>query len=100
MNQFGICETSVTKNEFYSLCCLQSELLDGLSTRVVCFVTNYTEATFDEIRVPIAIKGDNFYLYMNFDVTIPSNRFNDLVCNITVPRDDIVNADYVLLLGI
>jgi hypothetical protein len=61
MNQFGICETSVTKNEFYSLCCLQSELLDGLSTRIVCFVTNDTEAIFDEIRVPIAIKGDDFY---------------------------------------
>lgn len=102
MNQFDVYVNPITKGRalYPYLCCLQSELLDGLSTRVVCFVSNYPEVAFDKVSVPISINGDDFYLCMNVVATIESKRLNDFVCNVIDSRADIVNAYDVLLMGI
>tara|TARA_R110002167_G_scaffold236318_1_gene441502 strand:+ start:79 stop:387 length:309 start_codon:yes stop_codon:yes gene_type:complete len=82
------------------VCCLQSELLDGLSTRVVCFVTEGSFVAFDKVSLPLAINDTECYLCMNVVATIESNRLSDLVCNVIDWRNDIANAYDALLMGI
>ncbi|WP_133471307.1 CcdB family protein [Paraglaciecola marina] len=102
MNQFDIYINPIAKGRglYPYVCCLQSELLDGLSTRVVCFVTGDATVAFDKVSVPIIIDNTEFHLCMNVVATIESNRLSGLVCNVIDWRNDIVNAYDALLMGI
>jgi|TARA_R110000868_G_scaffold199976_6_gene447157 hypothetical protein len=102
MKQFDVYFNPIAKGRvlYPYVCCLQSELLDGLSTRVVCFVTGDATVAFDKVSVPISIDNTEFHLCMNVMATIEGNRLRDLVCNIIDSRDAIVNAYDALLMGI
>lgn len=102
MKQFDVYLNPIAKGRalYPYVCCLQSELLDGLSTRVVCFVTGDATVAFDKVSVPISIDNTDFHLCMNVIATIESNRLSELVCNVIDSRDCIVNAYDALLMGI
>ena len=102
MKQFDVYLNPIVKGRalYPYVCCLQSELLDGLSTRVVCFVTSDATVAFDKVSVPISIDNTEFHLCMNVIATIESNRLSELICNVIDSRDGIVNAYDALLMGI
>ncbi|WP_339724626.1 CcdB family protein [uncultured Paraglaciecola sp.] len=102
MKQFDVYLNPIVKGRalYPYVCCLQSELLDGLFTRVVCFVTDDATVAFDKVSVPISINDTEFHLCMNVMATIESNRLSDLVGNVMDSRDAIVNAYDALLMGI
>jgi hypothetical protein len=102
MKQFDVYLNPIDKGRvlYPYVCCLQSELLDGLSTRVVCFVTSDATVAFDKVSVPISIDNTEFHLCMNVVATFEINRLSDFVCNVIDSRDDIVNAYDALLMGI
>lgn len=102
MNQFDVYINPIAKGRvlYPYVCCLQSELLDGLSTKVVCFVTSDPNVAFDKVSVPISIGDTEFHLCMNVMATIESHRLSDLVCNLMDSRGDIVNAYDALFMGI
>jgi hypothetical protein len=102
MKQFDVYINPIAKGRalYPYVCCLQSELLHSLSTRVVCFVTGDPTVAFDKVSVPICINDTELHLCMNVVATIESNRLSDLVCNVIESRDSIVNAYDALLMGI
>ena len=102
LNQFDVYINPIAKGRslYPYVCCLQSDLLDGLSTRVICFVTGDPTMAFDKVSVPALIDDTEFYLCMNVVATIESKRLNNLVCNLSDWRSDIVNAYDALLMGI
>ena len=89
MKQFDVYQNPISKGrEIYPyVCCLQSELLHGLSTRVIVFVANDASFAFDKVSVPIKIKGQNYFLCMNVLATIESNRLVDLIDNVIKSRN-------------
>ena len=102
MKQFDIYENPITKGRrtYPFVCCLQSELLHGLSTRVIVFVANDACFAFDKVSVPVEIKGQNYFLCMNVVATIESNRLVNFIGNVSESRNDIVNAYDAILMGI
>ena len=102
MNQFDVFVNPIAKGRalYPFVCCLQSELLYRLSTRVVCFVTNDQTVAFDKVSVPICINNVGYYLCMNVVATIEGNRLNQYVCNVSEARNNIVNSYDALLMGI
>ena len=102
MKQFDVYTNPIAKGRvlYPYVCCLQSELLHSLSTRVVCFVTGDPTVAFDKVSVPICINDTQFHLCMNVVATIESNRLSELVCNVIESRNEIVNAYDALLMGI
>ena len=102
MKQFDVYINPIAKGHalYPYVCCLQSELLHSLSTRVVCFITGDPTVAFDKVSVPICINDTEFHLCMNVVATIESNRLSDLACNVIESRDSIVNAYDALFMGI
>jgi hypothetical protein len=102
MKQFDVYVNPVAKGAalYPYVCSLQSELLDGLSTRVVCFVTHDANIAFDKVSVAVAINGTEYHLCMNVVATIENNRLKDFVCNLSELHNPIVNAYDTLLMGI
>jgi hypothetical protein len=102
MKQFDVYLNPIAKGRalYPYVCCLQSELLHSLSTRVVCFITGDPTVAFDKVSVPICINDTEFHLCMNVVATFEINRLSDFVGNVIDSRDDIVNAYDALLMGI
>ena len=102
MKQFDIYENPITKGRktYPFVCCMQSELLHELSTRVVVFVANDATFAFDKVSVPVEINGQNCFLCMNVVATIESSRLVKLLGTVVESRNDIVNAYDAILMGI
>jgi hypothetical protein len=102
MKQFDVFENPIIKGRkaYPFVCCLQNELLQGLSTRVVAFVTSNTSFAFDKVSIPVEIDGQKCFICMNVVATIERNRLVHFVDNVSGSRSDIVNAYDAVLMGI
>ena len=102
INQFDIYQNPIAKSRktYPFVCVLQNNIYQGLSSRLVAFVTHDESLVMDRLSVKIEVDTECYFVCINVIFTMESARLKHFIANSSEKRDELLNAYDALFTGI